>query len=162
MLLSSWWEVCVLFICVHTWVCFCFLCIFNIFRTPCMTGRNEAKNLTLNSRKGSLLPLYLVQKYLFSNTSGVKMLWAAVCHLWNACFWNYRTSMELPAGTGASFHAMWAGCFGTCHHQKNLPSSVGPECQWIPFSVQLKTPNYFSEWETRNWWFLVMMIIFVK
>lgn len=56
-----------LFICVYTWVCFCFLCISNIFRTPHMTGRNEAKNLTLNSRKGSLLPLYLVQKYLFSN-----------------------------------------------------------------------------------------------
>lgn len=66
-----------------------FLCIFNIFRTPHMTGINEAKNLTLNSRKGSLLPLPFVQKYLFSNTSGVKMLWADVFHLWNAKFWNY-------------------------------------------------------------------------
>lgn len=70
-----------LFICVHTRVCFCFSCIFNIFRTPHMTGRNEARNLTLNSRKGSLLPLCFVQKYIFSNASGVKMLRADVFHL---------------------------------------------------------------------------------
>lgn len=81
--------VCML-ICVHTWVCFCCLCMFNIFRTLHMTGRKEAKNLTLNSRKSSLLPLHFVQKYLFRNTSGVKMLWVDVFHLWNAKFWNYQ------------------------------------------------------------------------
>lgn len=39
-----------------------------------MTSRNEAKNLTLNSRKGNLLPLYFLQNYKFSNAYGVKML----------------------------------------------------------------------------------------
>lgn len=63
-----------------------------------MTGRNEAKNLTLNSREGNLLPLYFLQKYKFSNKYGVKMSWIDVFHLWNACSKSpRRVSIELAA-----------------------------------------------------------------
>lgn len=100
-LLIDWRCVC-LFICVHTWICSCFSCIFNIFRTPLVTGRNEARNLILNSRKGSILSLCFMQKYIFSNASGVKMLGADVFHLWNVVFGIARNIHGVPAGTGAS------------------------------------------------------------
>lgn len=88
---SPRWCSCVcLFLCVHTWLRFCLLGIFSIFKTPHITSSKEAKSLTLNWRKGSLLPLYFVQKCIFNNTSGVKMLWAGFLHLWNAWFWNYQ------------------------------------------------------------------------
>lgn len=155
MLLSSLMGgVCAVHLCAHMGL-FLFLLYFNAFRTPRMTGRNEAKNLTLNSRKGSLLPLDFVQKSLFSNTSG-----ADVCHLWNACFWNYQ-STQGATSRNWGFHPVWAGCEHMSSSEKSAKFSI-PECQWIPFSVKLKTPNYCSVWEARNLWFLVMMVIFVK
>lgn len=78
-----------------------------------MTGRNEAKNLTLNSRKGNLFPLYFLQKYKSSSAYGVKMLWADIFHLWKCLLSKLprRASIELAASVVTSFHKRWTECF---------------------------------------------------
>lgn len=76
-------------------------------------------------------------------------------------FWDGQEYPWIPSRNCPSFHQMCAGCFANITLKKSS-GSVVPQSQWIPFGVQLKKANYFSVWEARNVWFLIVMSIFVK